>query len=124
MKDYIFFIVISIVFSKKFSYTNNSINLLINNKNLKIEENNSEKIEINEDTTIIEIKNDKSYLFHITTQNIVYFYESEIEKIFQFENKTYCNKTCYISNNEDIYVNLEQNLTKNIIIKINSYKFS
>ena len=122
MKDYIFFIVISIVFSKKFSYTNNSINLLINNKNLKIEENNSEKIEINEDTTIIEIKNDKSYLFHITTQNIVYFYESEIEKIFQFEDKSYCNKTCYISNNEDIYVNLEQNLTKNIIIKINSYK--
>lgn len=125
MKKFLFLIVlINIVFSKRISNENNITNLL-SEKNLNSPEENLfedeeyEEIEI-EGNEKLEIMKNTSYLFIIKNKSNVYFYESEIENIFQFENGTFCNKICFI-NEQVIIVNPSKKLTNNIIITIIAY---
>ena len=112
-------IFINIVFSKKISYENNK-KYLLGETNLFDNEDPYEEIKIN-GSDIIEIENNKTYLFKIENKSNVYFYESEIENIFQFSNKTFCNKICYI-NDQEIFVNLNKTLTNSINITVVAYK--
>ena len=125
MKKSLFLIVlINIVFSKRISNENNITNLL-SEKNLNSHEENLfedeeyEEIEI-ERNEKLEIMKNTSYLFTIKNKSNVYFYESEIENIFQFKNGTFCNKICFI-NDQEIIVNPFKNLKNNINITINAY---
>ena len=112
-------IFINIVFSKKISYENNK-KYLLGETNLFDNEDPYEEIKIN-GSDIIEIENNKTYLFKIENKSNVYFYESEIENIFQFSNKTFCNKICYI-NDQEIFVNINKTLTNSINITVVAYK--
>ena len=125
MKKSLFLIVlINIVFSKRISNENNITNLL-SEKNLNSHEENLfedeeyEEIEI-ERNEKLEIMKNTSYLFTIKNKSNVYFYESEIENIFQFKDETFCNKICFI-NDQEIIVNPFKNLTNNINVIIIAY---
>ena len=121
MKKSLFLIVIiNIVFSFENNITNIIAKKNLNSPEVNLFENEDHQVIEIEGNEKIEIMKNTSYLFKIVNKLNVYFYESEIENIFQFKDETFCNKICFI-NDQEIIVNPFKNLTNNINVIIIAY---